>query len=47
MKNLEMTVNSLKNRGFNVTIKAPASYFCVSVSGKRYILDQPANDFIV
>jgi hypothetical protein len=46
MKTLEITVNSLKNRGFNVTIKAPASYFCVSVNGKRYILDQPANDFI-
>ena len=46
MKALETTVNSLKNKGFNVTIKAPASYFCLSVNGKRFILEQPANDFI-
>jgi len=46
MKSLESTINSLKNRGFNVTVKAPASYFCLLVGGKKYILDQPATDFI-
>ena len=47
MKLLESTVNSLKNRGFNVSVKAPASYFCLQINSKRYILDQPASDFIV
>jgi hypothetical protein len=39
-------VKGLKLKGFSVFLKAPASYFCLSVGGSRYILDQPADNFI-
>lgn len=46
-KALEDITKSLKNAGYNVTIKAPASYFCKVVNGKRFILDQPTDEFIM
>lgn len=42
-KTLEDITNSLKNKGFKVIIKAPASYFCLLVGDRKFILDQPAN----
>jgi len=44
---LESLVGELKNKGFAVFVKAPASYFCRAVGGKRYILDLPAENLIV
>lgn len=42
-KTLEAIAIYLKNRGFKVIIKAPASYFCLMVGDRKFILDQPAN----
>ena len=45
-KALGSLVSGLKSKGFSVFLKAPASYFCLNVGGTRYILDQPADNFI-
>lgn len=45
-KALGSLVSGLKSKGFSVFLKAPASYFCLNVAGSRYILDQPADNFI-
>jgi hypothetical protein len=43
---VELTAG-LQVRGFTVFVKAPASYFCLNVGGKRYILDLPIDNLIV
>jgi hypothetical protein len=44
---LQEIATGLQTKGFTVFIKAPASYFCLNVGGKKYILDLPINNFIV
>ncbi len=44
---LQKLVEEFKKKGYKVYVKAPASYFCLDVGGKKYILDQPADFLIV
>lgn len=44
---LEDIVVGLRNNGLEVYVKAPASYFCLNVDGKKYILDLSAHALIV
>lgn len=44
---LQRLVSDMEARGLQVYLKAPASYFCLEVSGKKYILDLPVSRFIV
>lgn len=44
---LEDIVSQLQKKAYTVFVKAPASYFCLQVEGKRYILDLPASNYIV
>ena len=36
----------LQKKAFTVFVKAPASYFCLIVAGKKYILDLPIQNLI-
>lgn len=44
---LETLVRGLKDKKFIVFVKAPASYFCLNVDNKKYILDLPVDQLIV
>ena len=44
LKNILM---GLGQKGHAYLLKAPASYFCALVKGKKFILDQPVKEFIV
>jgi hypothetical protein len=46
-KGLEAIAVGLQNKDFTVFVKAPASYFCLNVGGKKYILDLPIEKLIV
>ena len=45
-KLLEQIAMGLQQKAFTVFVKAPASYFCLSVAGKKYILDLPIPNLI-
>lgn len=45
-KVLEQIAVGLQQKAFTVFVKAPASYFCLDVAGKKYILDLPILNLI-
>lgn len=47
LKTLEEIAAGLQGKAFTVYVKAPASYFCQNVGGKKYILDLPLENLIV
>lgn len=46
-KTLVTLATGLQNKGFTLFLKAPASYFCLQVAGKKYLLDVPIENMIV
>ena len=46
-QDLKNILTGLGQKGHDYLLKAPASYFCALVKGKKFILDQPVKEFIV
>lgn len=47
LKTLEEIATGLQKKAFTIYVKAPASYFCENIAGKKYILDLPIDNLIV
>lgn len=44
---LQNLITHLRGQNIRFILKAPASFFCARVNNQRFILDQPADEFII